>query len=203
MIGRGQLERGGKRGRVVGQPRVVVQALQVLDRAGGRLPRQLRLAVGERGDAVREHRRRAAEMGDLQADLRVAFQRAAVDEVGERAYRVERELVQPHGVPERQLVGREAGMDEDVRAAAVELGQHRLERRVAEVDAGDVGEQHHAVERQLVEREGQLGQRGVDVGQRQRGQPGEARVAGDLGDPLVGDPRQRGLPEARPAGRSR
>jgi hypothetical protein len=78
-------------------------------------------------------------------------------------------------------------MDEDDSGAAVELGVHLVQSTVALVDAAVVGEDRHARGVQVVEGEPQLGQRGIDIGQRQRGEEPEAvRPPGDrLGGGLV------------------
>ena len=65
-------------------------------------------------------------------------------------------------------------MDEDGRAAALELGKDGLERRVARVDAVVVGEHAHPVGVQDVERVRHLGQRALDIRQRQRRPEAEA-----------------------------
>jgi hypothetical protein len=135
----------------------------------------------------------AAEVRELPADVGVALERAAVDQVRHCAGGLERELVEPDRMLGQGLpVGRECRMHEHVRSAAVELGHQRLERGIAEIGAGDVGDEHHAVERQLVERMAQLVERGVDVGQRQARQRGEALrcAAHDRRQLLVDDARQ-------------
>ena len=83
-------------------------------------------------------------------------------------------------------------MHEDVGAAPVELGEHRIPGRIAEVGPAHVRQQHHAVEREPVERVSDLLERAVDVGQRQQREAGEAvgRAAHHVGDPLVPDPRE-------------
>ena len=135
----------------------------------------------------------------------MALERPAVDEVGDRADRLEGELVQPHRMGQRQRVRREARVNEHVGVALVERGKQRLERRVAEIGAGDVAQQHHAVQRQLVVAALELAQRRVDVGQRQRCQARRTArgcAAHDLGDPVVGQPRQlAGVRRRRPGTR--
>ena len=142
---------------------------------------------------MREKRRRAAEMGELEADPGIALERAGVDELGDRPHRLERELVEPHRVVgQRGRVRRQRRVHEDIGAAPVELGEHRIPCRVAEVRAAHVRQQHHAVEREPVERVADLLERAVDIGQREQREAGEAvgRAAHDVGDPLVRDPRE-------------
>jgi hypothetical protein len=69
----------------------------------------------------------------------------------------------------------------------VQLVEERVPGWIAEVRPADVGQQRDAVEPEDVERVTQLGERGVDVGQRQHGQPGEAlgRRRDELGGALV------------------
>ena len=57
-------------------------------------------------------------------------------------------------------------MHEDVGPAPVELGEHRIPGRIAEVGPAHVRQQHHAVEREPVERVSDLLERAVDIGQR-------------------------------------
>ena len=140
-----------------------------------------------------------AEVGELEADARMALERARVHEVRDRAGRLERELEQPRGmqVAERLAVRRHPRVHERVRPAAVELGHERLQAGVAEIDARGVAVEDHPVERECVERVRELCHGGVDVGQRQQreaGEPGGRRLH-DRRDGLV--PRARDL--VRPA----
>ena len=119
-----------KPGRMVREPGVVPEPAEVRERAGGRVRREPGLPVRERGDPVCEEGCRSAEMPDLEPDAGAALERARVDEVRDRAGRVEGELVEPHGVAgQRQLVRREAGVEEDVGAATVELVEHGIPAR--------------------------------------------------------------------------
>ena len=63
--------------------------------------------------------------------------------------------------------------------APVELVEDRLERRVAEVGAADVGEQDDAVDAELVVAVRDLVDAPRDVGQRQRGEQAEPAGVGD------------------------
>ena len=118
---------------------------------------------------------------------------AGVDHVHDGPRRVERELVQPHRMlRQRQRVRRHRRVQQHVGAPAVQFGHQRVERRVAEVDARRVGREDDAVEAEHVERIGQLGQRAVDVRQRQHREAAEApRLPLDLRrDQLVHPPRE-------------
>ena len=77
----------------------------------------------------------------------------------------------------------DVGWIEDAGAAPVELGEHRVPDRVAEVGPADVGEQDEPVDVELVDAVRDLGDRGVDVGQRQRAQQTEATGVVDDGSP--------------------
>ena len=67
--------------------------------------------------------------------------------------------------------------------AAAELTEDRRERRVAHVGAAHVGEQHEAVDAQMVVAMPDLGDRLVHVGKRKRGQQSEP--AGVVDDRLA------------------
>ena len=106
---RRHLERRGQRGCVVGEPGVVPEPAEVRERPGrARSPASAGSRSRERGDPVREERRRSAEMPDLEPDAGTALERARVDEVRDRACRVEGELVEPHGMA-REAAARAAG----------------------------------------------------------------------------------------------
>ena len=105
-----------------------------------------------------------------------ARDRAVEHEVHDRAGGVEQELEHRSRPPERRVLParRRSRVEEDPGPAPVELGEHRLPRRVAEVRAADVGEQHESVDVQLVVAVRDLGDRAVDVGQRERAEQPEA-----------------------------
>jgi hypothetical protein len=68
----------------------------------------------------------------------------------------------------------------DAGTAPVELAEHGIPRRVAEVDPLDVGEQDVSVDVEMVHAVCDLGHRGVDVRKRERAQQTEAtRVVDD------------------------
>jgi len=100
---------------------------------------------------------------------------AAQDEVGYRAGGVDREL--NHGPPpaprDRLPTGRRRRVQHDQRVPLVQGVKHGLHGRVPEVQAAGVGFQHHAVGVQHIAGVGDLGQRALDIGQRQRCQEGE------------------------------
>ena len=78
-------------------------------------------------------------------------------------------------------------MNEHHGAAAIELGEHGLETRIAEMRPLVVGQQHDAVGLQGIERVGEFGQARLDIRQRQGGEQAEARGVGAdrLGSRLV------------------
>jgi hypothetical protein len=63
-------------------------------------------------------------------------------------------------------------VDEHDGRAPLQLVEQRTVQRLAQVVARGVGEQHDPVEEQFVQRAGQFGKCGVDVGQ--DGEPAEA-----------------------------
>ena len=203
VVERRHLERRREARGVVREAGVVVQAAQVLERAGGRAGRLLGLAVGERRQLAGDERRRPAEVRDLQPDVRIALERAAVDQVRESARRLEDELVQPDRMlRQREVVRRHRRVQEGVRAAPVELGEERVKGGVAEVRPADAREQQDAVEAELVVRARDLLDGGVRVPERQCRERGE-RVrlgAGDLRQRVVGDPRDLGRRRSGRAG---
>ena len=71
--------------------------------------------------------------------------------------------------------------------ASLQLVEQWSEARVPEVAAAGVAEQHDAVQPQVVEGIGQFGERPVDVGQRQAGEPAEpvGTAPGQLGGQFV------------------
>ena len=71
-------------------------------------------------------------------------------------------------------------MDEHPGVATVQLGKHRPECGVAEIGAADVGQQGDAVDVEAVVAVGDLGDRPVHVGDRQRSElPEPARMVDD------------------------
>jgi hypothetical protein len=75
-------------------------------------------------------------------------------------------------------------MNEQHGRASLQFVEQRGEKRVAEVDAAGVAEQHDAIEPEVIEGIGQFGQRSVDVGQWQAGEP--AVPVGAVADHLGG-----------------
>ena len=112
----------------------------------------------------------------MSAKVRVAGDRAVEHQVHHGAGRVEQELEHRPRPPERRVLpaDRRRRVDEDAGAAPVELVEHRIPRRVAEVGAVDVGEQDEPVDVEVVDAVRDLGDRGVDVGKRERAEQTEA-----------------------------
>ena len=114
-------------------------------------------------------------MRDEEFDARVPRDRAVEDQVDHRPSGVEEELQHRPGATERSLLPtrRRRRVDEQPGAAPVELVEDRLEGRIAQVGPADVREQGEAGHRQLVAAIGDLGDRRIDVGQRQRSEQAE------------------------------
>lgn len=123
------------------------------------------------------------------AQVRMAGQRAGVDEMRDGAGDVEDELHERRRVPEAGLreAGRGGGVEQDGGAAPVELGQDRVEGGLAEVAGGVVGRQDHAVEREVAQAVVDLRQGRVHVRQWQVRQGAEATgvLVDDLGRRLI------------------
>ena len=106
----------------------------------------------------------------------MARHRAVEHEVHDGARGVEEELEHRPRPPERRVLpadGRRR-VDEHARAAPVELAEHRIPDRVAEVGPADVGEQDEPVDVEVVDAVRDLGDRGVDVRKRERAEQTEA-----------------------------
>src|SRR5262245_52012519 len=84
-------------------------------------------------------------------------------------------------------------MEEDDGAAAIQLGVHRLERRVVQGLPRHRAAQRHADHAERVQTALQLGERRVDVRQRQAGEGGEASAIfpGGVGVDVIGQAGRR------------
>ncbi len=81
----------------------------------------------------------AAEVRELDRQLAVALERPGIDQIRNGASGIKGVLVEPYRVlGKRQWIRRLLGMDEDVRAAAVEFLEQWFPDRVPEVGAEDV-----------------------------------------------------------------
>ena len=89
---------------------------------------------------------------------------------------VEQELQHRPRPPERRVLpaDRRRRVDEHAGTAPVELAEHRVPDRVAEVGPVDVGEQDEPVDVEVVDAVRDLGDRGVDVRKRERAEQPEA-----------------------------
>jgi hypothetical protein len=132
----------------------------------------------------------AAAVGQDDRQVRVTVQRPRGDHAEGRAGRVEQEVRQVVEDPGHRPAGRPEGMGEDDRASAVELGEDRVGRRVAEIVLTRVGHHQHAVGAKLVQGVDGLVQSVVDVRQRQVGEEPEPPrlVADQFGERLVAEP---------------
>ncbi len=170
----------GHVGRVDGARRVVEEPLQLVQHAVGQHLLQLRIAAEVR-DAMRDRRDRAAAVAEDEADIGIARERAVDEEAQDRARRVEGELGE-RGGDLRQDAGAAVGhgrVHEHDRLAPVQFGEHRIERGlarpavdIAREDADAVGAELRAVL--------DLGERAVEVRQRDRGEEAEAAGMGAL-----------------------
>ena len=168
------------------EPRkVVVQSGEIGEDVGRRV--EIGEDHRERGDAVGDHRQGRARVRNDDLDVRVPGDRATEHQVDDRAGGVEEELEHRSWAAERRVLpaDRRGGVQEDPRPAPVELVEHRLERRITEVGAVQVGEQHHAVDAQLVVGVRDLVECAGDVGQRQRRQHAEPPGVGISRPPTV------------------
>jgi hypothetical protein len=149
------------RDREAGQ--VEVQPAEVMEHIDRRVDTQEKR---ERGDAVGDHRQRRARVRNDELDVGMPRDRTVEHEVHHRAGRVEHELEHRPGPPERGVLPtrRRSRVEKDAGPAPVELVEDRLPRRVAEVGASDIGEQHVSVDVQVVVAVCDLGDRAVDIG---------------------------------------
>src|ERR1700761_7986545 len=102
-------------------------------------------------------------------------------------------------------MGRETGVDKHVRATLSERCHQRYERGVAEIGARHVAEQHDAIESELTVTALKLGERVVEVWERQHAESGESAGGRsyDLGDAVVGEAGDGRRVCGRGAGRAR
>ena len=156
----------GEAGQVEVQPAEVAQHVDV----GREQQRRTRSTRSATSGSV------APACGTISSRSGLRAMRAVQHEVDDRAGGVEEELEHRPRPAERRVLParRRRRVEKHACAAPVELAKDRLERRVAHVGAADVGEQHEAVDVEVVAAVRDLGDRGVDVGQRERREQPEA-----------------------------
>ena len=129
------------------------------------------------GDSFSEKRHGAAAVGDDEANIGAALERAGINQINDGAGSVEdifdgeRRRLQAR-VLRRFAVGR---MDEHDGFAPVELVENRIERWIAQVTVVDAGKKPDAVKVQDVKRIGQFFQRAVNVRQGKKSEGAESR----------------------------
>ena len=128
-------------------------------------------------------------MGEDPFDVAAARQGAAIEQAGDGACGVEREIQGRRRIFRLALVARGGGgVEIDHRAAPVELVEYRREIGIAGIFAAVIGEQADAVGLELVERMADFRQARIHVRQGQAGEDAEAlgMVAAQLGGVVVG-----------------
>ena len=166
--------------------------------------------TGRGGEPGRHVRHEASRVAEDEPHVGAPVERAGAGEVHRRTRGVEEEVGDEGRDPiDRFEAGRDRRVDERHGAPALELVEDRVERLVAEVGAGAVGEQHHPVGSEGVEGPVELVEGAVDVGQGQRGEKPEPIrvVAHDLRGVVVDvscdGPRVGAVPEEHTRGRHR
>ena len=137
--------------------------------------------------AVGNQRQRRASVWNDQLQVGMAGDCAIEHEVHDGAGGVEEELEHGAGPPERCLLParRRRRMQEDTCAATVELTKDRFERRITDVGATDVGQQHEPIDIEMFTAVHDLGDGRIDVRQRERGQQPEPSGVVDHGATTV------------------